>query len=331
MHISYSRESSYLRCPYLHYLRYVEGLESIKPARPLYFGSDFHKLLEVRKDPQKVQAEWEKMKEEFYKLPGSWQSELGENYPFDLLTIFQDYQEMWKGTPLPKVTEKPFELNIGYEGNEDIIFVGVIDELYKYKNKETGEKAIEIGEHKTFSRPPDMNTLVMNTQKSLYCKAAQMVWGILPRAVRWDYIKSTPAKSPIWLEKSKKFSVAKSQDITPASWRRACQEKGIADSETLAQGDIYAGNENNFFFRVQQDVYPEMVDNVFEGFVYTCRDIVNRGQENKTKNMTRDCAWCGFRNICLAELSGGDRKYVVEKEFTTREQREENKKDKEVK
>ena len=258
-------------------------------------------------------------------MPGSWQSELGENYPFDLKVIFQDYQQMWKGTPLPKVTEKSFELNIGYYRNEDIIFVGVIDELYKYIDRNTGVKSIEIGEHKTFSRPPDMNTLVMNTQKSLYCKAAQMIWGILPRAVRWDYIKSTPAKSPIWLAKSDRFSTAKSQEITPASWRRACKERGITDPSILEQGDLYKGNENNFFFRVQQDVYPQMVESVFEGFVYTCKDIVRRGQENTTKNITKDCAWCGFRDICMAEMSGGDRAYVIEKQFTTREQREEKK------
>lgn len=324
MHISYSRESAYLRCPYLHFLRYIEGLESVKPVRPLYFGSDFHKLLEVRKAPALVKSEWKKMKEKFYSLPGGWQSDLGENYPYDLKTIFQDYQEMWKGSPLPKVTEKSFELNIGYHLNEDIIFVGVIDELYKYRDKE-GNKFIEIGEHKTFSRPPDMNTLVMNTQKSLYCKAAQMIWGILPRAVRWDYIKSTPAKSPIWLEKSKRFSTAKSQDITVASWKRACKEKGITDPEIINQGEVYRGNENNFFFRVQQDVYPQMVDDVFEGFLYTCKDIVSRGPENKTKNITRDCNYCTFRNICMAEMSGGNRDYVIEKEFTTREQREEKK------
>lgn len=322
MHISYSRFSSYLRCPYLHYLRYVEGLDSIKPARPLYFGKDFHKLLEVRKDPAQVKLEWRDMRDKFYEMPGSWQSELGENYPQDLKAIFQDYQKMWKGTPLPTETEHPFELEIGHVGDEPIIFVGVIDELYKYKTS-NGKKAIEIGEHKTFNRAPDANTLVMNTQKSLYCKAAQLIWGILPRIVRWDYIKSTPAKYPIWLEKSGRFSASKSNEITPESWRRACKEKGITDPKILEQGKIYEGNQHNFFFRVQQDVYPQMVEDVFDGFVYTSKDIIKRGDKNKTKNLTRDCNYCTFRNICLAELSGGNREYVVEKEFTTREQREE--------
>lgn len=322
MHISYSRASSYLKCPYLHYLRYVEGLQAIRPARPLHFGTDFHKLLEVRKDPEQVLVEWNRMKEKFYDMPADWQSELGENYPDDLFSIFSDYQEMWAGTPLPKETEHPFELNIAQECGEDIIFVGVIDELYKYKNKE-GKKSIEIGEHKTFTRPPDMSSLFMNTQKSLYCKAAQLIWGILPRTVRWDYIRSTPAKSPVWLEKSGRFSASKSQEITVNSWRRACAEKGITDPEIIAQGEMYRGNENNYFFRVQQDVYPEMVDEIFDGFVYTCRDIVRRGSENKVKNITRDCSWCTYRDICMAEMSGGNREYIVEKNFTTREQREE--------
>ena len=314
MHISYSRFSLYLRCPYAHYLRYIEGLQSIRPARPLYFGSDFHKLLEVRKNPKQVKAEWRRMKEDFYRMPSSWQSDLGYEYPEDLKTIFQDYQAMWKGTPLPEETEHAFELTIGNANGEDVIFVGVIDELYR---EEDG--SIAVGEHKTFSRPPDMNTLVMNTQKSLYCKAAEILWGKLPEKIRWDYIKSTPAKSPIWLEKSGKFSVAANREITPRSWLRACKEKGITDPEVLATAEKYRGNENNFFFRVEQDVYPEMVEDVFDGFKYTCRDIVRQGHTNKTKNLTRDCAWCEYRDICLAELSGGDREYVIEQKFERKE------------
>lgn len=314
MHISYSRYSCYLSCPYKHHLRYNEGISSATPARPLHFGSDFHKLLEVRKDKKRVKEEWRRMRDEFYAMPLSWQMDLGERYPEDLKVIFEDYMNMWKGTPLPDETEHPFELNIGKENGEDILFVGVIDELYKTK------KGIEIGEHKTFSRPPDMNTLVMNTQKSLYCKAAELIWGKLPIRIRWDYIRSTPAKWPVWLEKSHRFSAAASKDITPASWLRACKDKGITDEETLKQGSQYAGNENNYFFRVQQDIYPEMVEDVYNGFVYTCRDIINRSRENKVKNITKECAWCEYRDICMAELSGNDREYVIDWKYKRREE-----------
>ena len=312
-HISYSRFSLYLRCPYAHYLRYIEKLVGKAPSRPLHFGSDFHKLLEVRADKAQVKKEWKRMREEFYEMPASWQGELGENYPEDLKTIFSDYMYQWRDTPIPDETEHPFELEIA----PGIIFVGVIDELYRYDDD------IDIGEHKTFNRPPDMNTLMMNTQKSLYCKATELIWGKLPKKVRWDYIRSTPAKSPIWLEKSGRFSNAASKDITPRSWLRACKERGITDPEILKQSKSYSGNEGNYFFRVQQDVYPEMVEDVFEGFRYTCKDIDKRGEENKVKNITRDCAWCEFRDICMAELSGGDRSYVISEKFEQREEKKE--------
>lgn len=305
MNISYSRFSTYLRCPYAHWLRYVEKISSTSPCRPLKFGSDFHKLLEVRASKKRIIEEWKKIKEQFYELPANWQSELGDNYPDDLKTIFQDYMHQWKGTPVPDETEHSFEVKI----DKGINFIGIIDELYRE------DDSIIIGEHKTFNLPPNMNTLVMNAQKSLYCKASQLIWGKLPTKVRWDYIKSSPAKYPVWLEKSGRFSTATSKDITPRSWARACKEHNIDDPEILKQGNQYAGNESNFFFRVEQDVYPEMVDNVFEGFAYTCKDIVKQGDTNKTKNLTKDCSWCEYRDICMAEMSGGDREYVISEKF----------------
>ena len=309
--ISYSRFSTYLRCPYAHWLRYVKKLSSISPSRPLTFGSDFHKLLEVRTSKKKTLEEWKKIKEKFYEMPSNWQTELGENYPEDLKIIFQDYMHLWKGTPLPDETEHSFELPL-YEGS-DIRFIGVIDELYRY------DGGIDIGEHKTFSIAPNMNTLVMNSQKSLYCKACELIWGQLPKKVRWDYIKSSPAKYPVWLEKSGKLSTATSRDVTPRSWVRACKEHGIDDPKILKQGEAYKGNESNYFFRVEQDVYPEMVQDVYDGFVYTCQDIVKQGHTNKTKNLTKDCSWCEYRDICMAELSGGDREYVISEKFERKE------------
>ena len=58
MYISYSRVQSYLGCPYSHYLRYVRRLSKKKPERPLYFGTDFHKLLELRKVEIWITALW---------------------------------------------------------------------------------------------------------------------------------------------------------------------------------------------------------------------------------------------------------------------------------
>lgn len=311
MHISYSRVQAYLSCPYKHYLGYVQGVKKVAPVRPLYFGSDFHKLLELRSDPVKLKKAMAEIGETYYELPAQFQSELGEDYIEALSTIFQDYCELYKDEPIPQKTEEEFMLKLGTCRGEPIWFKGIIDELYITK----GKKHITVGEHKTFNRRPDMNTLMMNSQKSLYSYAVLKLYGVLPDEVIWDYIHSTPAAEPIWLEKSQRFSTAKNSKITPYSFLRACQAKGIKDKSILQQAQSYEENVSNFFFRVHQPVIPQMVDNVYEGFFYTAKQIALQGHKNKAKNLTRDCAYCDFQPICHAELTGGNVEEFFEKDF----------------
>lgn len=307
---------SYLSCPYSHWLRYVRRLSKKRPERPLYFGTDFHKLLELRNDPKALNSARVEITDSYYSMPASWQGDLGENYVEDLFTIFEDYQKVYEGTRQPQVTERDFELEVGKFKDEPIVFVGKIDELYLLKRK--GEKTITVGEHKTFSSKPNMDILVMNPQKCLYAKAVQFLKGILPEKVMWDYIKSAPASAPIWLEKSGRFSDAASAKITPMSWERACRDKGITDPEVLAKGRRYESNISEFFFRVPLDIDPCMVDRVWESYLYTAKQIIRYGGKNRTQNITRNCSWCTYRDICHAELTGADPEYVIKRDFEER-------------
>lgn len=279
----------------------------------MFFGTDFHKLLELRNDPEALREAKAQIKETYYDMPASWQGELGENYLEDLFTIFKDYNKVYKGVRQPQVTEHEFELEVGDCKGEPIVFVGKIDELYLLKHN--GVKSITVGEHKTFSNKPSMDLLVMNTQKCLYAKAVQFLRGILPDKVKWDYIKSSPAAEPIWLEKSHRFSEASSTKITPMSWKRACESKGILDPEIIKKGERYKGNIPEFFFQVELDIDPAMVDVIWDGFMYTAKQIVRFGEKNKTRNVTRDCSWCAYHDICYTEMTGGDVQYVIGRDF----------------
>lgn len=313
MNLSYSRFSTYLGCPYSHYLAYEEGWVQKKTPRPLYFGRDFHRLLEYRIESMgELDAVKREITDAYYEASADVQSDLGENYVDDLFSIFEDYCDVWKDTPLPDQTEIEFNIKIGTYKGEDVIFKGFIDELYKT------DEGFRVGEHKTFSRMPQKDFLVMNTQKSLYAKAVQKLYGELPRTILWDYVCSKPADYPIWLEKSQRFSQANSQKITPYSWRRACAEKGITDEEIIKQGDNYSQNIANYFFRTEMDYIPEMVENVWDGFMYTCKDIVKNGKKNKTKNISQNCSWCSFRDICHAELTSGNVEAILEHDFEKR-------------
>ena len=314
MNLSYSRFSTYLGCPYSHYLAYEEGWVQKKTPRPLYFGRDFHRLLEYRvKGMDELDAVKREIRDAYYDASPDVQSDLGENYVEDLFSIFDDYCKVWNDTPLPNETEIEFNIKIATYKGEDVIFKGFIDELYKT------EDGFRVGEHKTFSRMPQKDFLVMNTQKSLYAKAVQKLYGELPKTILWDYVSSKPAEYPVWLEKSGRFSQATSQKITPYSYLRACEEKGITDEEVLKQANNYSQNIPNYFFRTEMDYIPEMVENVWDGFMYTCKDIVKNGKKNKTKNISQNCSWCSFRDICHAELTGGNVEAILEHDFERKE------------
>ena len=311
--ISHSRVQTYLGCPYAHYLRYVEKIIKRGKTRPLSFGSDFHKLLELRSSKRKVKAAFEEIKEAYYDLDSNSQTDLGDDYLQDLQEIFTDYMKLYKQAPIPDQTETKFEIPIGKYHGEVVAFVGVIDELYR---KEAG---LVIGEHKTFSRKPDMVSVVMNTQKCLYAKAVQLLTGSLPHEVMWDYIKSSPAQEPVWLEKSNRFSEAKNNNITTYSWLRACKKRGIQDPEVISKGkDLYDGNIYNFFFRYTEDYVPEMIEDIYDGFKYTAIDIVKHGEKNKTRHTGQGCSWCEYKDICYAELTGGNAEYIRQKDYVER-------------
>ena len=314
MNLSYSRFCSYLSCPYGHYLGYEEGWSQKKVPRPLFFGRDFHKLLEYRNKPAELPNIKSEIEDAYYELKPEQQSDLGEDYVEDLFSIFSDYCDVYTDCPEPTKTEIEFNIPIATYKGEDVIFKGFIDELYI-----TDGKVTSIGEHKTFSKMPQKDFLVMNTQKSLYAKAVEILYGELPQTIIWDYIHSQPAQEPIWLDKSGRFSSAASQKITPYSWQRACKRRGITDENIIAEGNKYSQNIVNFFFRTEMDYIPDMVEDVWKGFLYTCKDIVRHGKENRTKNISQACSWCGFRDICHAELTGGNVQAILEHDFEQRE------------
>ena len=314
--MSYSKVSSYRSCPQQHHWRYVKGLLPSSVGRPLNFGSDFHKLLECRTNIDRLKEVRQYIEDKYYDMPVSQQESLGDTYIDDLFSIFEDYQQRWKDASLPVTTEHEFFLPMGKYKDEEVVFHGIIDELYA--DESTGELSI-IGEHKTFTNKPDMSILAMNQQVCLYAKAVEQEFGVMPRKVRWDYIRSLPAKEPIWLDKSQRFSEASNSQITPYSWLRACKNRGITDEAILRKARLYEPNIDNFFFRCEMEIYPDMVNSIYKDFKVTVKDIVSKGISNKTKHVSRDCSWCEYQPLCYGQFTGADLDYIIGKDYIHQE------------
>lgn len=314
--VSYSKVSSYRGCPQRYHWKYVDGLRPRKKSRSLSFGSDFHKLLECRINPKLLEDAKKDIEEKYDMLNANQQEELGEDYLNTLFNQFEDYQKRWENAEKPTTTEYEFYLPLGKFKGEEVMFHGIIDELYF--NKETGSIDV-IGEHKTFSKKPDMSILAMNTQVCLYAKAVQQEFGVMPSRVRWDYIKSETAKEPVWLEKSQRFSEASNSSITPYSWLRACKRKGITDEAVLSKAKLYEPNIDNFFFRCEMDIYPEMVESIYKDFKNSVKDMLTRGSTNATKHVCKDCSWCDYQSLCYGQFTGADLDYIITKDYTFKE------------
>lgn len=311
--VSYSKVSTYRACPQSYHWGYVMGLEPNKISRPLSFGTDFHKLLECRTNSAELKKAKQAIQKAYDDLTSQQQEDLGDTYIEDLFQIFEDYQKRWAKASLPEVTEHEFYLPLGKYKGEDVKFHGIIDELYF--DKDTGAVSI-IGEHKTFSQKPDMSILAMNQQVCLYAKAVEQEFGVMPTKVRWDYIRSSPSKEPIWLEKSQRFSEASNSNITPYSWLRACKSRRIEDKAILDKSKMFEPNIDNFFFRCEMEIYPEMVEAIYKDFKTTVKDMLSRGATNTTKYVSRDCSWCEYQPLCYGQFTGADLDYIIEKDYT---------------
>jgi hypothetical protein len=267
-------------------------------------------MLQYRGDPKALHKALRGIKTVYEDLPEKEQTNLGENYLDDLANVFNDYNEHYADEELPIETEQEFLVPIGKLDGELVYFHGIIDEVYEND---------DLGEHKTFNFRPSMSILAMNMQSMLYAKARVLTGHNLPERIRWDYIKSTPADYPIWLEKSQRFSEASNPKVTHLSWLRACEERGIEDQDMLDKAEQFRHNIDNFFFRVQTAVTPGMVDKVWGDFKLLVKDMLTRGKTNQMMNISRDCEWCSYRPICYAEFTGADVEYVKNKDYVLKE------------
>jgi CRISPR/Cas system-associated exonuclease Cas4 (RecB family) len=319
--VSYSRISTYRDCPQQYHYSYVERITPKKPSAPMFFGKDLHSLLEARSKvlmgdtSTNADTMFDNISKQYKDLPAVFQEMIGQDYLFNLRSILEDYCQVYDETDSKKIitgVEQKFELPLPVVVKGDRWYInGVIDQ-----REETEEGQTILMDHKTFSRMPDAILMAMNTQACLYAKASQMLDGFLPKKMVWDYIKSTPAEYPVWLEKSQRFSTAASQKITPFSYMRALKSQGLErDRELVKYKNTYYMNIENYFKRVSFDIVPGMVESVWRDFIASAKDLAVNGEKNKVKNVSWKCSFCSFKDLCYTEFTGGDVEYTKERDF----------------
>jgi sulfatase maturation enzyme AslB (radical SAM superfamily) len=67
------------------------------------------------------------------------------------------------------------------------------------------------------------------------------------------------------------------------------------------------------------EIYPEMVNAIYNDFKTTVKELVSKGSTNATKHVSRDCSWCEYQPLCYGQFTGADLDYIIEKDYTVKE------------
>lgn len=306
-YFSISQISCFRGCKQEWAYKYREGLKSKAPQRPLYMGTTLHKLLEIRANGQS----WEShlcnvIKPEFEAMPTDYQAILGEDFIDCCYKIMTQYDWLYDKEDI-KYLATEVKIDAKIKGSKR--FVGVVDAIVEIDGDQY------IMEHKTFKTTKmSLDQTWLNAQTCLYIKVLnESGWNI--KGVVWDMIKTSAPKPPRILKNGQFGKQYADQTLMSFEWAGVYMP-GLPK-------DVYEeikDNHKNFLDRYITPILPSVVDAVWKDFVDSVEDISKN--KHTPKNLGRDCEWCAFKELCQAELTGGDVEYIKQLYYTTAEQRD---------
>lgn len=286
------------------------GLQKKKKKRPLVFGSIVHEILEADLEGE----DWEEKLDEIDLKDGKMfrrEREMYGNLIEDIRDIMTDYFIHWDGDFKPilfggRRSEHEFRIEL----EDGLWFTGKIDAAAKSKGMRW------LVEHKTFSRMPSEDERWKSVQAAVYFRAMEEM-GFKPMdGVLWDYVSSKPCNVPGMTTKTGKISQARI-DTLPSRLKRWCKEEGEKKKDHKKLFEDAKHNRQNRFIRLYSPVKPRVVDNIWDDFVDTAKEIADDFGKKKDQNIERHCSWCDYQPLCKAEATGSDLDWLIEREYQT--------------
>lgn len=313
--ISQSKLKTWLRCRKQYYYKYIEHIKRRRVKRPLMFGRIIHEMIEAHAngdDPFEVLLEAEKSQGKLFTAEKEMYGEIIE----DIRLIMTAYFDYWSDKKLVYIrragrnAEHSFEIEIA----KDVILVGKIDAVGK-----TANKLKWLVEHKSFGRSvPNEDHRWRNLQSVVYLRTIEMLgwFGGAIDGVLWDYVWSKPPVIPALLADKKSLS-ARAIDTVPTAIIEELKALGLNPKDNAKVLAMAQQSQQSYFQRIFTPINKAVVDEVFEDFVDTAREMSETADRRNVyaRNLERHCEWCDYEPLCRATLQGLDVDYVREKEY----------------
>lgn len=310
MKLSYSAVRDFRHCQQLYHFRRVDRLRKRATAKPLYIGSLTHEIIELylkgeRMSPRlaEIQAEYDQLWEEEQELYG--------DVPGLLRGIAKAYKETYPDDPeMTEAVELEFELPIArleMPFEDDMILTGKIDWLMR------DSRGLWVIDHKTTKgQIPNEGFRIFDLQTALYAWAAGELGYKNISGIGFNYIRTKEPRIPK-LNKDGSMSKRKiNTDIdTLTKFMRKHRINPDAYPEQLERAKQFKRFDRKFLPKPQK-----LIDTLLEELIITGNDIARYLDDpSPAKNLRKECEYCEFYNLCLAQLMDLDVDYLLKAEY----------------
>ena len=321
-HVRWSAIKTFRRCQKKYDYNWRQNIERRKPATPLIRGTILGQCIDEMVEGKSFEPVLARYEKQYGKLFKDEQEEYGDLIG-ECRRIVNNYIDRYKDdglTYLPGKNKEHHEIAVETRFEVDgvrVKFTGHIDKMPRDK-----EGHILVMDHKSHKVIPDEGARYNDLQLITYLWLLPLS-GFEPAVgVLWDYLRTKPPTVPEVL-KNGSLTVRKNIDTDYATYLQAIRDNGLDPAdyrETLNR--LKAEGTDNYFLRVKIPSPPKaMIENMIIDFKDTIAEMINSEKTGRfTRNMSKDCSWCGMYSLCQAELRGLDSSFIRKADYAERKE-----------
>jgi hypothetical protein len=321
--ITHSALKTFRRCPRQFYYKYVQRLKPRTVGTPLKRGTWIHELLETHHKGGDWKLRHIELCAKYDQLLDEEKDYYGD-LPAECYALMRAYIYYYQNDPWQtRETEFTLEVELPmkrslvvYRGRVDILF----DNIF----------GLWIGDHKTHRSLPDLTFRLLDAQSALYLWAAlELGWPV--EGFMWNYlVTSGPSKPRAVKAGDRLYAKLGETDyhtygIEIKKLLRSGALKAMTPEIRLKlarlKAEVYQPGEpqvSHFFRREPLEKSSAMLDQVVGEAVHTTTRIMHypfHRPELIERSIDKSCSWCGFRDLCSAELMGANTRNLLKNNF----------------
>lgn len=314
--ISHSKAKVGRRCQMAYYYKYMLRLRKKAKSRPLMIGSLVHESIESYIKTGSYLGKFKEFREQTFTKLNVEEQALNADI-LDLCKILvRGWVNRWNEGPYEMIwVEKEFEVEI----EPGVFFIGKIDG--RCREKANGREWLI--EHKTCKKMPGEDVRMYDVQTPLYTSVLPDIDEPPVVGCVWDYVRTKMPAVPELL-KSGVLSSRKNIDTIPEVFMREINRHGLNPAGYM--DTIKSLSDDSFYRRIPYNVSRAQSKRLREELIITTHYLQDlETKSDFCRNLTRDCGWCDYKDLCYAELRGDDTSYMLKHDFEVRPHEEDKK------